>query len=66
MQEIECISLKSIIKQKHSLWSSYEPMEIQEATELDSIDRVFVEVHSDAITKMAMFIGDKKYSADFI
>lgn len=36
------------------------------ATYLDSNDSVFVEVLPDAIIKQSLFIGDKKYSADFI
>lgn len=36
------------------------------ATDLDSNDSVFVEVMPDALIKLSLFIGDKKYSTDFI
>lgn len=36
------------------------------ATDLDPMDSVYVEVEPDAISKLIAFIGDKKYSAEFI
>lgn len=39
---------------------------LEMATDLDSIEKVFVQVQPDALTKMSLFIGDKKYTADFV
>lgn len=36
------------------------------ATELDAIENIIIEPYIDAVTKMSVFIGDKKYKEDFI
>lgn len=36
------------------------------ATDLDEFDDVIVEPTVDAVTRMSVFIGDKKYKEDFI
>lgn len=36
------------------------------ATELDDFENIFIEPTIDAVTKMTIFIGNKKYKEDFI
>lgn len=47
-------------------WQPYEAPREVAATDLDAMDTVHVEVETDAIWKLIAFIGDKKYSAEFI
>lgn len=65
MEQLECIELKTITSHKATLWSCNQ-ISIESATELDTIDKIFVNVKDDAIAKMSTFIGDKQYSVDFI
>lgn len=41
-------------------------LSLEKASELDSIDEILIEVQTDALIKMAQFIGEKKYNVDFI
>lgn len=36
------------------------------ATKLDPIDSVFIEVQPKAMTRLALFIGDKQYKTEFV
>lgn len=36
------------------------------STDLDDFDEIVVEATADAVTRMSIFIGDKKYKEDFI
>lgn len=67
LEEYGCLKTYVVLKRKPvTLFSSYEKVSIEPATYLDAFNEVIIEPTVDAITKMTIFIGDKKYKQDFI
>ncbi|KAG4077748.1 hypothetical protein HA402_011177 [Bradysia odoriphaga] len=68
LQRIECVSLRVMVMKRRrlNLFSSYENLAIETATELDGPDHVFVDVSPDAVIKYGVFIGNKNYTCDFL
>lgn len=67
LEGFECITKTAIPKQKPvTLFSKYESFDIGSATALDDFKNIIIEPNIDAVTKMSIFIGRKKYKEDFI
>lgn len=66
LEEIECLKLWTLRKQKKTLLTSYAAPILERATILDNFEDTFVEVATDAVFKFSMFVGEKKYKVDFI
>lgn len=67
LEVFECITKTAIPKQKPvTLFSKYESFDIGAATILDDFKNIIIEPNIDAVTKMSIFIGRKKYKEDFI
>lgn len=67
LEQYGCVKTYVVLNRKPvTLFSSYEKISIEPATYLDAFDEVIIEPTIDAVTKMTIFIGDKKYQKDFI
>lgn len=67
LEEFGCLTKLSLSKRKPvTLFSNYDDFNIKPATSLDDFKEIFIEPTIDAVTKMSIFIGNKKYKEDFI
>lgn len=67
LMELECVELAVKVGAKVTIFSEIvDDFEIQMATDFDSEHQIFVHGRPEAFTKFAIFLGNKKYSTDFI
>ncbi|XP_055298279.1 general transcription factor 3C polypeptide 1 isoform X2 [Sitodiplosis mosellana] len=67
LEEFGCITKTAMAKRKPiTLFSKYESVKTGPATDLDDFRNIVIEPTIDAVTKMSIFIGNKKYKEDFI
>ena len=68
LQEMGCLKLLKVVKQKCSLFQKSPPLDkaglLEKATMLDEATDVVVEPCVDAIVILGQFIGEKQYTAD--
>lgn len=64
--DLGCIHLMEMQPQKVGLETTYDNFEEQRATELYDPQLTYVVAHCDAIGRLTTFIGDKKYTSEFI
>ncbi|XP_067640632.1 general transcription factor 3C polypeptide 1 isoform X2 [Eurosta solidaginis] len=63
--ELKCIHLTEIKPTKTSIFSSYEKLQENIVKDIYDPKYTYVTAHGDAITRMSIFIGNKKYSTQF-
>ncbi|XP_011181660.2 general transcription factor 3C polypeptide 1 [Zeugodacus cucurbitae] len=63
--ELKCIHLTEMKPAPVSLFSAYEDVEERIVTEFYEPEHTYVTAHADAMTRMSIFIGKKKYSTQF-
>lgn len=67
LTELDCVELAVKVGPKVNLFSEIlDDFEVQPATDFDSEHQTFIQIKPEAFTKFAFFIGNKKYSTDFI
>lgn len=64
--DLGCIHLMEMQPQKVDLETTYDNLEEQPATEIYEPKLTYVVTRCDAIARLTTFIGDKKYSSEFI
>lgn len=65
--DLDCVEMKVKVGQRVNLFSEVsDDFDVEDATDFDSQHQVFVQSRSEAFTKFAIFVGNKKYSSDFI
>ncbi|XP_004527469.1 general transcription factor 3C polypeptide 1 [Ceratitis capitata] len=65
LSDLKCVHLTEMKPAVPTLFSSYENLEETIVTEFYVPEHTYVTAHADALTRMAMFIGKKKYSTQF-
>ncbi|XP_017476820.1 PREDICTED: general transcription factor 3C polypeptide 1 isoform X1 [Rhagoletis zephyria] len=63
--DLQCIHLTEITPASANLFSSYDNLQETIVTEFYDPQHTYVTAHGDAITRMSIFIGHKKYSQQF-
>ncbi|XP_031625024.1 general transcription factor 3C polypeptide 1 [Contarinia nasturtii] len=67
LEEFGCITKTTMTKRKKvTLFSKYQSVSTGPATDLDDFKDIVIEPTIDAVVKMSIFIGNKKYKEDFI
>lgn len=67
LMELDCVEMKVKVGPKVNLFSEVsDDFDVEDATDFDSQHQVFVQSRSEGYTKFAIFVGNKKYSSDFI
>ncbi|XP_037936910.1 general transcription factor 3C polypeptide 1 [Teleopsis dalmanni] len=66
LSDMKCIYLSNTKVREIDIFSEYEVIEDSIVSQIVHPSETYINTNPDALTRMAFFIGNKKYSADFI
>uniref|UniRef100_A0A1A9WA75 B-block_TFIIIC domain-containing protein n=1 Tax=Glossina brevipalpis TaxID=37001 RepID=A0A1A9WA75_9MUSC len=66
LNDLKCLHMIQIEKQQVDIFTEYETTKETTVTRLYDPEKTYIHTHGDAIMRLTLFIGKKKYSTEFI
>uniref|UniRef100_A0A1B0AFE8 B-block_TFIIIC domain-containing protein n=1 Tax=Glossina pallidipes TaxID=7398 RepID=A0A1B0AFE8_GLOPL len=66
LNDLKCLHMIEVQKQEIDIFSQYETAAETIVTKLYNPEKTYIHTHGDAVMRLALFIGKKKYNTEFI